>query len=417
MKLIVRLILLLVLVLPVALLVGLWMCFEDVPRIEPGPPPSAGDIARAKALLKRHDPRRNPGPPERELSLSERDLDLLLDYAASRFGRGAAQVNLAPERLRLQLSAGMPPNPFGSFVNVDADVRVGAGVPQFESLRIGRVHVPAALADRLLVFGLRRWAESERGALASEVLRDVAVSDQRIKVRYLWNDELAQRVSSVAVSADQLDRLRFYQERLVETVAKSPQQLSLAVLMTPIFRHVRDRAAEGDEALESRAAIVILSSYVVGREPAEILPAAAAWPRAVRRRVTLAGRDDFPKHFLVSAAIAAEAGSALADAVGLYKELDDANGGSGFSFNDIAADRAGTRFGEIAADADGGARRLAQALARGVREADFMPAIADLPEFMSQAEFERRFGGVGGKAYAKMMATIESRVAALPLLR
>jgi len=37
-------------------------------------------------------------------------------------------------------------------------------------------------------------------------------------------------------------------------------------------------------------------------------------------------------------------GTPLADAVGLWKELADARrGGSGFSFNDIAADRAGTR--------------------------------------------------------------------------
>ena len=66
------------------------------------------------------------------------------------------------------------------------------------------------------------------------------------------------------------------------------------------------------------------------------------------QNVTLDGREDFAKHFIVSAAIAAFADTALADAIGLYKEIDDARYGSGFSFNDIAADRAGTKFGEKA---------------------------------------------------------------------
>ena len=46
-----------------------------------------------------------------------------------------------------------------------------------------------------------------------------------------------------------------------------------------------------------------------------------------------------------------------------------------------------------------------------------MPDVSDLPEFMQEAEFKRRYGGVGGAGYNAMMATIEARVAALPILR
>ena len=134
----------------------------------------------------------------------------------------------------------------------------------------------------------------------------------------------------------------------------------------------------------------------------------------MQRTVTLDGRDDFPKHFLISAAIAAEAGSPLADAIGLYKEVEDSRGGSGFSFNDIAADRAGTRFGELAVKAP---RKLQAALAAGVRERDFMPNVSDLPEFMPEAEFKTRYGGIGAPAYQKMMADIEARIDATSLFR
>jgi hypothetical protein len=110
--------------------------------------------------------------------------------------------------------------------------------------------------------------------------------------------------------------------------------------------------------VENRAAIVVLTFYANGKGLAAIVPAARAWPRPAAHTMTLYGRDDFSKHFLVSAALAANAGGPLADAVGLYKEVDDARVGSGFSFNDIAADRAGTRFGEFAAGNKETAARL-----------------------------------------------------------
>ena len=107
-------------------------------------------------------------------------------------------------------------------------------------------------------------------------------------------------------------------------------------------------------------------------------------------------------------------GRPLADAIGLFKEVDDARVGSGFSFNDIAAGRAGVRFAGLAAASP---RQLQAVLAAGMAEGDVMPEVADLPEFMTQAEFQRRFGGIGSPAYADMMARIEARLDAMPLAR
>jgi len=46
-----------------------------------------------------------------------------------------------------------------------------------------------------------------------------------------------------------------------------------------------------------------------------------------------------------------------------------------------------------------------------------MPPFADLPEFMPEPEFKRRYGGIGAPAYNAMMEDIERRIAALPVLR
>jgi hypothetical protein len=46
-----------------------------------------------------------------------------------------------------------------------------------------------------------------------------------------------------------------------------------------------------------------------------------------------------------------------------------------------------------------------------------MPDVSDLPEFMPEAEFKKRYGGIGASAYRKMMAEIEARVGASALFR
>jgi hypothetical protein len=46
-----------------------------------------------------------------------------------------------------------------------------------------------------------------------------------------------------------------------------------------------------------------------------------------------------------------------------------------------------------------------------------MPATADLPEFMPEREFQRRFGGIDAPAYKKMMTDIEGRIASLSFYR
>jgi uncharacterized protein YfiM (DUF2279 family) len=175
--------------------------------------------------------------------------------------------------------------------------------------------------------------------------------------------------------------------------------------------------AQADPRAEIRAVIAVVAFYVNGKGLSAIVPGAKSWPHPAPRKVTLNGREDFPQHFTISAALAANAGGPLSDAIGLYKEVDDSRGGSGFSFNDIAADRAGAVFGEIATRSEESARTLQQRIAAGLKEADMMPEVADLPEFMSEAEFKRRFGGIGAPAYNKMMQDIERRIAACALYR
>ncbi|HSF70826.1 MAG TPA: hypothetical protein VLA25_00930, partial [Methylotenera sp.] len=68
---------------------------------------------------------------------------------------------------------------------------------------------------------------------------------------------------------------------------------------------------------------------------------------------TLRERGDWPRHFCVSAALAVLENPLVSDAGGLIKEqLDALTKGSGFSFCDFAADRAGIRFANAATNSE-----------------------------------------------------------------
>ena len=94
--------------------------------------------------------------------------------------------------------------------------------------------------------------------------------------------------------------------------------------------------------------ILVLAASAKGPGIGPLVPAAKEWPLPKRRTVTLQGRVDWAQHFIISAALTLVGGDIISDAIGLFKEVEDSRIGSGFSFADLAADKAGTRFGGYA---------------------------------------------------------------------
>ena len=393
-----------------------FLALEEQPRVRRSAGFTPADIERARRVLGTHDPRKMPPGVLRTLSVRQEDADLAANYLANRYGRGSARLVLRGGMALLTASTQIPG--IARYVNVEAALTETPALPHFEHVRIGRVPVPGWLATWGLTRVLARFNEHAHYGFANGVIKRVSFSDGQLTIVYAWQADLPDRLRAAVLSDDDRERLRAYHETLSAVSRSFPaQRISLTDVLPPMFKLAQERSRRGDAVVENRAAILVLTFYTNGKGLAAIVPAARNWPRPAAHVLTLHDRDDFPKHFMVSAALAANAGGPLSDAIGLYKEVDDARHGSGFSFGDIAADRAGTRFGEFAAGSKDTAARLQQRLSTGVREGDLMPATNDLPEFMPEAEFQRRFGGIGAPAYKQMMATIERRIAALQLYR
>ena len=173
---------------------------------------------------------------------------------------------------------------------------------------------------------------------------------------------------------------------------------------------------------ENRAAIlalgIVLGHQRLARSVGERLDdeRSEAAERVVMK-TTLRGRGDWARHFTVSSALTVLSSTAPSDAAGLLKEELDADGGSGFSFADLLADRAGTTFADVATRDDASARRVQQRLADGFRVDDFFPPAVDLPEGIPDAELQSRYGGVGGALYRQKTDEIERRLKACAAYR
>jgi hypothetical protein len=187
------------------------------------------------------------------------------------------------------------------------------------------------------------------------------------------------------------------------------------------FASARERSANGSAVEENRAAILALGILLGHRrlEPfvGNVLDGDDRLPARRLRGAELRGRADWPRHYLVSAALTVLSAEAPSNAIGLLKEELDAAGGSGFSFADLLADRAGTTFALAATRDEAAAVAMQDRLRDGFVLDDFFPAAADLPEGLQDAELEAQYGGVGGAGYERMTDEIERRVAACAAYR
>ncbi len=286
------------------------------------------------------------------------------------------------------------------------------------SANIGALPIPSLLLEPLL--GIAHKAAEMRAGARFPTTREAIVAFETSKdtanVLLDLPQGLLKGVSKLAPSTDAINgRLanRLYvkaYERLDGRAVDLPEVYAVLFEGAPL---------SGDEArAHARAAMVASAMLVVGPRAGRLARGDAAFEPKLPPTlpVSLAGREDLAKHFALSAALAAAADPAIGRALGTWKELDDSlAGGSGFSFVDLAADRAGLRFGEMAAHP-----MRAGALSRRFVEGtpELLPLAAlGFHEGMTSSTFERRYRDVSSAEYAGAVARVDRALDTLPIMQ
>jgi hypothetical protein len=213
---------------------------------------------------------------------------------------------------------------------------------------------------------------------------------------------------------------RVTEARLRQLVGAGPNlpagEARFGALLQTAFAPLSADATQGNAVEDNRAAILALGIAIgherlarfVGLNRKDELVRAAV---SLREGVTLRGREDWSRHYALSAALAVLENPLVSDAGGLLKEeLDALTHGSGFSFGDLTADSAGVRFAAAATDSESAAKAMQARLKGGFVVDDFFPAAADLPENLTVDQFRALYGGVGSQNYRQEVSRIQARL-------
>lgn len=403
----------------------LYLAIENKPHVEKAVVIAPDHIARIKHIIDTHRHNAQPGEISSASILPE-DFDIAINYLAHLFANGRAQASLNDGNALLLFSYPIPGNVLNGYLNFETTIIETDHLPLPQSIRIGNFQLPEQLT-KLFAHQFLRWLQDNnpefRAALAA--LQQIRISQDGLNIVYRWEDNLFGKadfdrsIGTPIISKQEQERLSRYHLMFVNNRRfKNRAYIPLSEFLATAMHLASKHSISGDPLAENRAAILVTTFHVLNLPFKLLFPEAISWPKPDGLKITLDGRNDFAKHFMVSAAITAYADTTLSDAIGLYKEIEDSRSGSGFSFNDIAANYAGIKFAEKAVAHQSSALKIQKAMtAVGLKDTDLMPAWSDLPEHMPESEFVARFGGIDSPQYQQLIEKIEQRIATLKILR
>lgn len=379
----------------------------DNPHVTPQPVGTTHNL-----LHQLHTAPHDPG--SRQWTLNAGDIEAIAGFLLMRKGwEGSVKCSLNTPHLICQLSLKLPRGLPG-FMNVSVTLEETGQQLNVAQLHIGHLDLPVSLATSLLE--QLKW--SRYISLRERLVRAIQIQNDELRVVLNWDDELFDKAENWIQDLVSKERYMIYREHLQKTLTQSPHKrfVRLATLMQTLFKLASDRSGQDNlPATENAAVIMVLNAYVNGGTPTNWLTANSAGKDMPRLQVLLKGRIDTARHFLASAALTLSGTGEFTDLIGLAKELNDTHGGSGFSFIDLAADRSGITFAQIATASDSSARATQMLLSHSTDEARFMTDISDLPENLDASNFRDQFKSVDSPEFTAVENLIETRLAALPI--
>ena len=355
--------------------------------------------------------------PEKRIVLTANDLTAAANVAMQRKHlKGQTLCRIEENRIRCDISIAIHEHSPPMFLNLRTIAVSKKDSIVVEEAKIGRIHLPRPVLGAIMKFMANSSGLAPFVDMAEKMVTQMRIAGERLTISLKWNRQLLGELRGIHVGAADVERMLDYQMQLATILIQDETlgyYLRLGRLMRPIFQFAYERSKENHEPIqENRAAILVLSAYVSGTDLSNTLSADVHMPQ---RGILLNKRVDTAQHFMGAAAMAMTGQGTLVEMIGLAKELQDTHDGSGFSFNDLAADEAGALFGKLAIRTPEKAVHFQEILRQSIDEGQFIPILKDLPESMDSAEFVARFKSIGSPEYRAMEQEIHRRIMALPL--
>ncbi|PPD47927.1 MAG: hypothetical protein CTY16_06390 [Methylobacter sp.] len=388
---------------------------SDHPDVKLGWSLSHKDVLRAQKILREGSKTK---PDEiGTLELSKEDLNLAANYLLNRYSKSAVDISLKDNKLKFIVTATLPENSLGKYLNITLRLGNvdGNPLPTITKFKAGKLLLPSSLASHLIDYGIRHSSLNNYFLLATRQIKAVKIAPEKITLQYFSDMETLIQARQLLTPVSDDTVFNGYQKKLAEVVSQHDHKwlLSLADLLKPLFAMAYQRSNLGNAIEENKIAIFVINDYVNKHQTHRFLSSKTVAGHYYP--VYMYKRNDLAQHFIGSAALTASMNGQLSKVVGEEKELSDAEAGSGFSFVDLAADKAGTRFGELATASPEKARKLQKAVSEIKDYRDIMPDPTNLPEHMNASEFKSRYISTSSPIYQDLSEKIDGSIAAIPL--
>lgn len=372
--------------------------FDSAPRI----PESTPDVEAAQSARALFDRLRKAGSGFQPVSASAGEVSAAAMLAARAGNLARSRTQLTDGEIVTELSL---PAPFGLWLNATGRISADPdGIPSISG-RVGSLPVPPWLAGTGMGVA-RRWLSSDGRSVPDPrtLVRNLKIEPNLVtaEISLPPGGELTALAPARMVPIDGARVVKAYCQ-LASAQRERPTK-RLSILLNRGF------ASDERSVEDNRATLVAVAMIAVSPEVARLAgPGVSAASRcgSAGTGFTLNGRSDLAKHWALSAALSAAFGPDASGIAGLWKELaDSGEGGSGFSYVDLAADRSGALAGDRASS-EGANLETAEWLA-GVNDAQLLPVSQlALAEGMSEADFTRRYGNIDSARHKHTVASID----------
>ena len=396
-----------------AFLVTAFLAIDGAPLVGEPAPPDAGSIDLARGIVRQVAGHDSVAGAREVILLGPRELDGFSALASQVIAPIRAEARLVapkgrsavPPELALRLSRSLP---LGAWLNIEArahSIGTGRSLPVVRA-RIGHLPVPAWLM-RLLIRQAWSIVQPDRPdpPTLEDTFPEIRIGPKTARVVLInpgRNAALAGLAQLGGTASDPRWVARAYCALTPHADADLAQIVRRAWRLEP--------PAQLGLAEQNRGLLVAIAMRTVpeyrDRLAGSALPLVSACIPP-DQAVTLAGRGDLAKHWALSAALQASLGGQVAQSLGAFKELSDSlEGGTGFSFVDLAADRSGERFARAATDPQL-ARFVQTRLAAVTADQLFAREALTRPEGLDAALFERTYSTIDSPEYAAALAAVD----------
>lgn len=402
------------------------LLFSLTPIVAPKGNVSPQQVQSAKAVVKKVWEQLSSNQTQAQFTLNQKELNDLTAIAGHTLKGSSFNINVSSFGVNIAASLRIP----GLFkeVFINGYCLYGNELSGFTMMgcKLGKIPIPAFIAEPIINAGLWLFFGGEIkqnvNALISSAkpsFDSIAFNAQKsanFKASFKSSLSTASQLVS-AVSTSETAEPKLVQAYIDYVLATPQTNRSLSYYIGQVFAKAQLASLDGADPVEENRAALWALAIVFGSEQFLALSDMNISVNPINRAITtLNGRGDLSLHFLYSVILEQLGKENIGLSIGELKELLDSNeGGSGFSFADLAADKAGIAFSKFVTSNDEAAIRAQDLLAGQPSEALFLPSTHDLPEGFRGEEFDKVIGYVGSNAYKQIEDVIDERIISLPL--